>query len=52
MNELVALLLESGSRELVIFVLLVFSISLMSGYLVAGESMIRAYDESFEKYNI
>ena len=36
----------------VIFLLLVLSISEISGFLVAAESMIAAYDESFEKYNI
>ena len=36
----------------VIFVLLVFTIGLISGFLVADGSMIIAYKESFEKYNI
>ncbi len=36
----------------VIFILLVLSIGFVSGFLVAGESMISAYDESFEKYGI
>ena len=36
----------------VIFVLLVFTIGLISGFLVADGSMITAYNESFEKYNI
>ena len=39
-------------KYIVIFILLVFSIGFVSGFLVAGESMIKAYDESFEKYNI
>ena len=39
-------------KYIVIFILLVFSIGFVSGFLVAGESMIQAYDESFEKYNI
>ena len=43
---------DEFGKYFVIFVLLVFSISLMSGYLVGGESMIKAYDDSFEKYNI
>ena len=34
----------------VIFVLLVFTIGLISGFLVADGSMITAYNESFEKY--
>lgn len=36
----------------VIFVLLVFTIGLISGFLVADGSMIIAYNDSFEKYNI
>ena len=36
----------------VIFLLLVFTIGLISGFLVADGSMIIAYNESFEKYNM
>ena len=36
----------------VIFLLLVMSISFVSGFLVADNSMIIAYDSSFEKYNV
>ena len=36
----------------VIFVLLVFTIGLISGFLVADRSMIIAYNDSFEKYNM
>ena len=39
-------------KYIVIFILLVLSIGFVSGFLVAGESMIKAYNESFEKYNI
>lgn len=39
-------------KYLVIFLLLIGSISFVSGFLVADNSMIKAYDESFEKYNI
>ena len=39
-------------KYLVIFVLMVLSIGFISGFLVAGESMILAYNESFEKYQI
>ena len=39
-------------KYLVIFGLLVCMIGLVSGYLVADESMIAAYNESFEKYRI
>ena len=39
-------------KYLVIFILLTFSIGFVSGFLVAGNSMLIAYAESFEKYNI
>ena len=39
-------------KYLVIFLLLVFSISEVSGFLVADESMIAAYEESFFKYAV
>ena len=39
-------------RYIVIFALLVISIGFVSGYLVAADSMILAYDESYVKYNI
>lgn len=39
-------------KYLVIFLLLTASIGLISGFLVACDSMIIAYNESFEKYNI
>lgn len=39
-------------RYLMIFLLLVISVGVVSGFLVADGSMILAYDESFEKYNI
>lgn len=39
-------------KYLVIFLLLVSSIGFVSGFLVADGSMIIAYEESFEKYNI
>ena len=38
-------------KYLVIFVLLVLTISEVSGFLVAENSMISAYNESFTKYN-
>ena len=40
------------AKYLVIFLLMVFSISEVSGFLVADGSMIAAYDESFTLYNI
>ena len=36
----------------VIFLLLTLSIGFSSGYIVAGDSMVKAYNESFSKYNI
>ena len=39
-------------KYLVIFLLLAGTISLVSGFLVADGSMIIAYNEGFEKYNI
>ena len=39
-------------KYLVIFLFLTATIGFVSGFLVAGNSMIKAYDESFEKYNI
>lgn len=39
-------------KYLVIFLLLVGTIGFVSGFLVADGSMIRAYNEGFEKYNI
>ena len=39
-------------KYLVIFLLMVLSIGMISGYLVAGNSMITAYDNSFAEYNI
>ena len=39
-------------KYLVIFILMTLSIGIVSGFLVADGSMIRAYNESFEKYNI
>ncbi len=39
-------------KYIVIFALLVVSIGFTSGFLVAADSMIVAYDESFAKYNV
>ncbi len=39
-------------KYLVIFLLMTGTIGFVSGFLVADGSMIAAYDESFEKYNI
>ena len=39
-------------KYLVVFLLMVVTIGFVSGFLVADGSMLQAYDESFEKYNI
>ena len=39
-------------KYVVIFMLLVISIGFVSGFIVAGSSMLKAYNESFDKYNI
>jgi len=39
-------------KYIVLFVFIAGMIGIVSGYLVAGESMITAYNESFDKYNI
>ena len=43
---------EDFSRYLVIFLLLFISIGFISGFIVAGDSMITTYNESFERYNV
>lgn len=43
---------EELGKYLVIFLLLTGSIGFISGFLVADNSMLAAYDESFTKYNI
>ena len=42
---------EAG-KYIVIFLLLAMTIALVSGFLVADGSLLIAYDESFEKYNV
>ena len=39
-------------KYLVVFLLMVATIGMVSGFLVADGSMIIAYDQSFSKYNI
>lgn len=39
-------------KYLVIFLFMTATIGFVSGFLVAGGSMIKAYEDSFEKYNI
>lgn len=43
---------QEWARYLVLFLLLTFSIGLCSGFLVADGSMLEAYNEGFEKYNV
>ena len=39
-------------KYLVVFILMVSTIGFVSGFLVADGSMMTAYNESFEKYDI
>ena len=39
-------------KYLVVFILMVASIGFVSGFLVADNSMLIAYNEGFEKHNI
>lgn len=39
-------------KYIVIFLFMKLTIGFVSGYLVADDSMLAAYDESFEKYNV
>lgn len=39
-------------KYIVLFIFITGMIALVSGYLVAGESMLTAYNQSFDKYNI
>lgn len=39
-------------KYLVVFLLMILTIGFVSGFLVADGSMLKAYDESFDKYNI
>ena len=43
---------EDWTKYLVIFLLMTGMIGLVSGFIVADESILKAYNESFEKYNI
>lgn len=43
---------DDFGKYLVIFLLMVMSIAEVSGFLVADESMIKTYNDSFQKYNI
>lgn len=52
LKRLPYLLKKEFIKYLIIFIFMTSSIGLISGFLVADGSMIKAYDESFEKYNI
>lgn len=43
---------QEFAKYLVIFLFMTATIGFVSGFLVAGNSMIQSYDESFEKYNV
>lgn len=43
---------EDAGKYLVIFIFMAATIGFISGFLVADSSVIAAYDESFEKYNV
>ena len=43
---------QDAGKYLVLFLFLTLTIGFVSGFLVADSSMSKAYDESFEKYNI
>lgn len=43
---------HDGTKYIIIFLFMTLVTGLVSGFLVASNSMIKAYDESFEKYNI
>ena len=45
-------LVSEPGKYLGIFLLLVSTIGFVSGFMVADHSMLQAYNESFEKYNV
>lgn len=45
-------LIGEAAKYLVIFLFMTGTIGFISGFLVAGGSMLNTYDQSFEKYNI
>lgn len=51
-KRIVRELKDDFTKYIVIFLLLALTIGLVSGFLVADNSMITAYNDSFEKYNI
>lgn len=51
-KRLVRELFGEFGKYVVIFLFMTLTIGMVSGFLVAGDSMIQAYNESFEKYQI
>ena len=41
---------DEFGKYLVIFLFMTLTIGLMSGFLVAGKSMVKTYNDSFEEY--
>ena len=52
MKRLPRELIGDIGKYLVIFLFMIATIGFVSGFLVADNSMLAAYNESFEKYNI
>ena len=51
-NRFVRDLRDDLGKYAVIALLMIFTIGFISGFLVADGSMIKAYNESFTKYNV
>lgn len=51
-KRLIRELFGEFGKYIVIFLFMAVTIGMVSGFLVAGDSMIQAYDESFDKYQI
>ena len=43
---------DDFGKYIVIFLFMVITTGMVSGFLVAGESMKQTYDQSFDKYNV
>ena len=51
-KRILRLLKEEWGKYLAIFLFMVVTIGFVSGFLVADNSMLTSYNQSFEKYNI
>ena len=51
-NRFLRDLRDDLGKYVVIALLMIFTIGFVSGFLVADGSMVRAYNESFTKYNV